>query len=371
MTGSMMEALEQLEVLAGHLDTRDPQPLETIGRFNTSNVRLGLRHTWALHRLLPRTAPFTVILPISQGRWGFLRDTALVLVVRMHRGRLILHLHGGELDSFYGRSGPVIRALIRAVFRSADSAWALTPGLEAMFDGLVPAARVAHVENVTAGPVASDEAPVDESSSLRVLYLANLRREKGVFDLLKALSLLGPVASDWQVRLVGAGSPQVIRSIQMAIDGLRAQGGARVELMEAQYGEEKWRRFQEADVFAFPPRAPEGQPLVLLEAMAVGLPVVTTCMGGIPDTVRDGIEGLVVSPGDAQGLADALLRLAQDQALRRNLGVQARARYEARYQPGRLAEDLARLIGDGRDAWPVLDDRPLDQSTATAQASLA
>jgi glycosyltransferase involved in cell wall biosynthesis len=70
----------------------------------------------------------------------------------------------------------------------------------------------------------------------------------------------------------------------------------------------------------------EGQPLSLLEAMAHGLPIVATNVGGIPRTIEQGTEGLLVPPGDPRRLADAIATLARDIDLRRRLGVAARNR---------------------------------------------
>ncbi len=70
----------------------------------------------------------------------------------------------------------------------------------------------------------------------------------------------------------------------------------------------------------------EGQPLALLEAMAAGLPIVATRVGGIPDTIASGSEGLLVEPGDPAGLAHAMETLLSDEKKRNELGVNARAR---------------------------------------------
>ena len=69
--------------------------------------------------------------------------------------------------------------------------------------------------------------------------------------------------------------------------------------------------------------------MAVLEAMAAGLAVVTTPVGAIPDAIQDGQTGLLVPPGDAAALAEALARLIADPALRRRLGLQARARFAA------------------------------------------
>ena len=136
----------------------------------------------------------------------------------------------------------------------------------------------------------SPESPGVEG--VRLLYLANLRREKGIFDLLDALRLLKGAAGGWEIRVVGEGTPAIIRSLEAEASALGAAGGPRVTVLPPRYESRKWSEYENADAFVFPPRASEGQPLVLLEAMAAGLPIVTTNVGGIPHTVRDGVEGL-------------------------------------------------------------------------------
>jgi glycosyltransferase involved in cell wall biosynthesis len=349
MTGHLLDAVDELGLLSGHLDTRNPQPIEAIGALSVPDIFLGLRHALKLHRMLRHTQATDVLLPISQGRWGFLRDVVLVLVVRAHRRRLILHLHGGGLDAFYAASGQIMRRVIRSVFRQADAAWALTSGLERMFEGLVSPSRVAHVENVTPAPPGCDgdgqRQGAASESPFHVLYLANLVPEKGVFDLLDALHMIGSDASYWWVRIVGVGSNDVIEAVRSKIDAI-GDAGARVEVIPGLYGDEKWAAYRAADVFVFPTAYPlEGQPLVLLEAMAAGLPIVSTPQGGIPETARHEREALLVPQRDVGGLAAALLRLASDADLRASLARAARERYTQRYRPERLRRDLQALLG--------------------------
>jgi glycosyltransferase involved in cell wall biosynthesis len=82
----------------------------------------------------------------------------------------------------------------------------------------------------------------------------------------------------------------------------------------------------------------EGLPLATIEAMAAGLPVASTRAGGTPEVVADGITGLLAEPGDAHGLADAMLRLADDAALRQRFGAAGRERAIAEFTEERMIE---------------------------------
>ena len=79
------------------------------------------------------------------------------------------------------------------------------------------------------------------------------------------------------------------------------------------------------DLFVLPSDT-EGLPLSVLEAMAAGLPIIATRVGGLPELVDDGKEGILVTPGDAQGLAEAIERMSQDPLLRATLGQSAKTR---------------------------------------------
>jgi glycosyltransferase involved in cell wall biosynthesis len=91
------------------------------------------------------------------------------------------------------------------------------------------------------------------------------------------------------------------------------------------------------------PSGNEGTPVSAIEALAAGKPVVATRVGGVPDVVRDEIDGFLVEPGDVEALADRLARLARDPALRERMGQSGRARVLPRYAVERLIDDVDRL----------------------------
>jgi glycosyltransferase involved in cell wall biosynthesis len=96
------------------------------------------------------------------------------------------------------------------------------------------------------------------------------------------------------------------------------------------------------DIFAFPSLS-EGLPRAVMEAMAAGLPCVVMHVGGNPEAVLDGQTGYVVSPEDAAGFKDALIRLIKDGALRKKMGAAGKNRAFALFNPERLAAQYAEL----------------------------
>lgn len=349
----VLAAMRQHGQLAEHIDTRDPRPVETIGRFDLVNIGLALRHAARLARSLARHRQAAVYLPLSQGTWGFLRDALFILLARAARRPVYVHLHGSFFQQFYSGSPPPLRWLIRATLSGIAQAWVLTPSLAAAFDGLVPEDRIRVLENVVDDPLEARQSGRHDSpqnarspQGLRILYLSNLIPEKGCFELIRAVAALGERARGWRLRFVGQTDEAVRRELVAWSDRLRTNE-IEVELAGALHGAAKDTEYLFADIFVLPTWYPmEGQPLVLLEALAAGLPIVTTAHGGIPETVRDGLDALLVPPKDVPALAQALERLATDEQLRAELGGRARARYEDRYRPPRMHRDVARLLAE-------------------------
>jgi glycosyltransferase involved in cell wall biosynthesis len=174
----------------------------------------------------------------------------------------------------------------------------------------------------------------------RVLYVGFLRHEKGIDTLVDAFEEVLRELPDAELHLVCAAhtvDQGVGAEIQQRLERWTESGHA-VFLGAKKFGPELFQCYADADVLAVPSRA-EGTPRVIVEARALGCPVVATSVGGVPTSIRDGVDGLMVPPGAPGELARALVRVAREPGLRPRLVEAGLARAR-----GETVESFARAI---------------------------
>jgi len=248
---------------------------------------------------------------------------------------LILHAHSGSFDQFYERQPLFVQGVLCRVLGRADKLVVLSSYWRDFYAHRcgVDAGRIMVLHN----PVALPRTVPDRSQrrQLQLLFLGRLSEHKGAFDLLRAYLALPPALRE-RTRLVFAGDGKV--------EELRAAARLAGDSVEVHSWIDTQRRdalLAQSDVFVLPSYY-EGVPMALLEAMAHGLPVITTRVGGIPDIVHDQVEGLLLTPGEHESLVGALRLLIEDEVTRLDLGRNARARAE-HFDIDRYSTDLLRL----------------------------
>ncbi|HEX6938347.1 MAG TPA: glycosyltransferase family 4 protein [Longimicrobiales bacterium] len=328
-----------------HLDTADRRGLENMGRFDARNVLLALRHAAALAALVVRRRPDVIYVEVAQNEWGYLRDAVFIAIGRAFGRRVVTHLHGSHFRAFYETARPPFRWVVRRTSRWLSGALVLGEGLRGLYRGLLPDDRVMVAPNGIADPF-PEGAPTRagrDDGPVTVAYLGALFRPKGFLELLRAAALLKDAVP--RLRFVFAGAWVSEDERADAAAWVAREGLERVVAFPGVVSGEGKRTFlREADIFVFPGYQAEGLPLVVLEAMAAALPVVSTPVGAIPDAVRDGVTGLLVPPCDAAALAGAIRRLAEDAALRERMGRAGRERFLEEFTDGRCVERLVMAL---------------------------
>jgi glycosyltransferase involved in cell wall biosynthesis len=177
---------------------------------------------------------------------------------------------------------------------------------------------------------------------LEILCVGRLVPSKGQLILLRACAILLSRGREFRVRLVGDG-PDL-----QHLQAFAEQEGIPAIFEGAKSHDETRQLLGRADIFALASFA-EGVPVALMEAMAMEVPCVSTSIAGIHELIRDGLDGLIVPASDAEVLAAALERLAEDPLLRRSLGLAGRKRVYNLYN---LPENVSSLASVFREKVP-------------------
>jgi glycosyltransferase involved in cell wall biosynthesis len=273
------------------------------------------------------------------------QETALVLLGRKLarvRTRVVADVHGdpGAATRLYGSPlrkalSPLGDVLARRGLREADGVRTISGYTSGVVRsaGREPTATFAAFMDL--GPfLASPPAPLPERPT--VLFVGVLERYKAVDVLADAWRLVAPQLPEASLHIVGRGTLHDVAA------RLVAELPAQAHWTEALSTGEVVRTFDEASVLVLPSRS-EGLGRVVVEAFCRGRGVVASRVGGIPDLVTDGETGVLVAPGDARALADALLRVLSDRALAERFGAQGRITVEPWLA---TPEEYARQIRD-------------------------
>ena len=181
-----------------------------------------------------------------------------------------------------------------------------------------------------------------------ILSVGRLVPKKGLNDLISACQLLKARGVEFRCAIVGEGPLRGELESQISKLGLEST----VTLLGAMAHDRLVALYGQANVFALSPRVMEdgdrdGIPNVLAEAMAAGLPVVSTCVSGIPELVENGRTGLLVGPKDPAALADAVERLLRDPKKGQRLAVAARRKMENSFECWETAKAVQTLLQVG------------------------
>jgi len=255
-------------------------------------------------------------------RNAFWRKTLFILPAQLTRCPYIVHMHSGGFVRFYRHEiGPVRRRVVRFVLDHAARIVVLSSQWRQALEGITCNTHLVTVYNFVIPQAVNMRA--EQPNTL--LFLGRLNQEKGFFDLLHAVKLLRADFPDVMLYCGGLGdATEVQRSLhELNVD-------QQVRLLGWIDGEVKQWLLAQAAVFVLPSYV-EGVPMGILEAMAQGVAVVATDVGGIPDMIDSGVEGLLIKPGDVQSLTDALAKMLRNGVLRERMGAAARRRVDRQF----------------------------------------
>lgn len=267
-------------------------------------------------------------------RGSYKRKSMMAQIAKHHGNKIILHVHSGEFARDFEEGTSAYRASVLRTFSTADRVIVLS---EEWFEYF--AAHICDRDKITIlhNGVELPSEPCDPSSQRNVLFLGRLEALKCPEVLLRASSEALSRFPDMKIFFGGDGH---MERYQMIAEDLGISD--RCEFLGWISGSDKERLFTRSGIYCLPSKY-EGMPMSLLEAMAHGIPVIATRVGGIPGVIENGISGLLMDEGDEGALAKLLFDLAGSPIMRTTIGLNGRLVVENKFNIQRSINELIEI----------------------------
>jgi len=270
-------------------------------------------------------------------RGSFWRKAFLAKTLKAMGIKVIMHHHGSEFEDFYSACSQRQKSCVNKTLKSVDLNIVLGGHLVNMIKEKAPESRISvlyNAVNTHFGNLYNDKARV-------VLHLGRLGRRKGTFDLLETIKRLDSVIDD-DIRffLCGDGAVEDVRQ-RIHEHGISHRVGHIGWIGK----EEKDNLLVQAMLHVLPSYN-EGLPMSILETMAHGIPNVSTRIAAIPEVIEDGVNGLLITPGDVDALSEKLHLLITRPEMRKQFSLAAHESVTKQFTLQNHIKELKRLYAN-------------------------
>lgn len=228
---------------------------------------------------------------------SFYRKARFIKIAKALNRKVVLHMHSSVFMSFYDKSPN--KEYIKEVLLKADQLVVLSESWKNNYHQIcVPEDKIVIINNPVSEPTHKE---VSRDKPVRMLFLGDLRERKGVWDILKALKVHKEEFRGVLEFRIGGNKREAELKQFIADNGLsdfvRFEGWVT--------GEKKWQLLNWANLMILPSHD-EGLPITLLEAMSYSCALISTPVGGIPEILASGVNGIMVTPGNVEEIASAI-----------------------------------------------------------------
>lgn len=303
-----------------------------------------LSDAWQELRTLLKQQPDLVHVNSSFNSGAFWRDALYVLIARLCNKPVFLQMHGGDLATFLAIYPRMIGSLILFVLRRVQCISVLS---ESQYAPLIQAGLtknaliLPNMIDSEKHQVCNQGSALDRRGATFIVIASHFTIEKGVYDIIHAFEKTLKAAPNSRLIMVGGGqeaAPLIQQCREKGLmDSILFTGFIDRNEIQA--------HLQEADVFVLPSHS-EGFPMVVLEAMACGLPVISTRVGAIPEMLNNEDDTLIFPAGDVEAMSLCMTQLAGSALLRQRIGQANRNRIENHYDMHIVSDQFATIYTD-------------------------
>lgn len=310
-----------------YVDISPAKDMKDIGKLSFSKILSSFKLLYQSLLKFMQEKPDLVYITLSPHGFAFYKDALILMLIKALGGKVVVHLHGKGIQRIVANS-VWKRMMYRQVFKKVSIihlAKSLFKDVELVRDPDMPLIDVnngTHEQKAVSAWTKSDTVPV-------FIYLSNLVPTKGADTLIEAINAIDiRYKNKFKVKFVGKISNQGFydKLIGNLNDELREQ----VEFCGPLYGDAKFRALASSDVFILPTKN-DCFPLAILEAMSLGLPVISTFEGAIPDIVDDQKNGFLFDGFDVQRLCELICCYIDNPHMLEQQGAESRMAYREKY----------------------------------------
>jgi len=265
---------------------------------------------------------------------SYFRDSVFAWITKYQRKKLLVFWHGWRW-SFDKRIVQKSLPFFHWTFGRADAMIVLANDFEIRLRTYGFERPIFKETTVVEEANFNIEIPNDYSLKKNILFISRIQREKGIYETVDAFRMIQDRFPDIHLKFAGVGG-----DLEDLKDYVSRQEITRVEFLGWISGAEKLKCYRETHTFVLASYYGEGMPCAILEAMASGLPVLTTRVGGVSDFFEDGKMGFLVEQRDAQSLSEKMQEILSDKDLAQKIGVYNRDYARMRFAPGKVASRI-------------------------------
>jgi len=248
-----------------------------------------------------------VYITIGLTFWGVLKYAPYILLSRVLKKEVIIHVHSDYLWQQYRKLSGLFRWIFKTILSNANKGIVLSPLLKRNLQPFLDDKDIYVIPNCVDDYLLQfdlDQKFKTKFDKLRILYLSSLMKEKGIFDLLEALRILKESRIPFEAYLAGSLEYGLAPAIRKKIEKLAPE----ISYFDVVDREEKKLLLMNSNVFVLPTYySMEGQPISILEAMATGNVILTTEHAGIPDIFQDNVNGYYVEKQNPLSILEKLI----------------------------------------------------------------
>lgn len=268
-------------------------------------------------------------------RGSFLRKSIIVLISKMFKKKTIIHMHGGEFMTFYNNEcNKIAQGYVRFILNKADKIISLSDSWKKNLSEIANSEKIIVVTN---GVTIDKKQKEKEYKEKVVLFLGRLGEKKGIFDLIDVIKEIIDEHKDSIFIIAGEGEIDKVKSV-CSNNNLDKN----IQVVGWIDGTDKIEILKKATIYVLPSYN-EGMPMSILEAMSYSIPVVSTYVGGIPEIINNGVDGLLLEPGNKEALKEKLLQVLNSESLRKSIGENAKIKIEKKFDLLKICNELIEI----------------------------